>query len=37
MAKATAGDGTLTDALAAAQSAALKSMKDQAIPATAGK
>ncbi|MEV6057104.1 ABC transporter substrate-binding protein [Streptomyces sp. NPDC052107] len=37
MAKATAGDGTLTDALTAAQSAALKSMKDQAIPATAGK
>ncbi|MEV6118662.1 ABC transporter substrate-binding protein [Streptomyces sp. NPDC052109] len=37
MAKAAAGDGTLTDALAAAQSAALKSMKDQAIPATAGK
>lgn len=37
MARATAGDGTLTDALAAAQSAALKSMKDQAIPATAGK
>ncbi|MFJ4367847.1 ABC transporter substrate-binding protein [Streptomyces chartreusis] len=37
MAKATAGDGTLTDALEAAQAAALKSMKDQAIPATAGK
>ncbi|MFC9647220.1 MULTISPECIES: ABC transporter substrate-binding protein [unclassified Streptomyces] len=37
MAKATAGSGTLTDALSAAQAAALKSMKDQAIPATAGK
>ncbi|MER5529610.1 ABC transporter substrate-binding protein [Streptomyces sp. NPDC002677] len=37
MAKAAAGKGTLTDALAAAQAAALKSMKDQAIPATAGK
>ncbi|WP_351225858.1 ABC transporter substrate-binding protein [Streptomyces sp. NPDC002133] len=37
MAKAAAGDGTLTDALSAAQAAALKSMKDQAIPATAGK
>ncbi|MFJ5640130.1 ABC transporter substrate-binding protein [Streptomyces sp. NPDC093223] len=37
MAKAAAGDGTLTDALAAAQAAALKSMKDQAIPAEAGK
>lgn len=37
MAKAAAGDGTLTDALAAAQAAALKSMKDQAIPAAAGK
>lgn len=37
MAKAAAGDGTLTDALAAAQAAALKSMKAQAIPATAGK
>ncbi|MFJ4834413.1 ABC transporter substrate-binding protein [Streptomyces sp. NPDC088747] len=37
MAKAAAGDGTLTDALAAAQAAALKSMKDQAIPVTAGK
>ncbi|MFF2852866.1 ABC transporter substrate-binding protein [Streptomyces sp. NPDC058001] len=36
MAKAAAGDGTLTDALSAAQAAALKSMKDQAIPATAG-
>ncbi|MEV6760483.1 ABC transporter substrate-binding protein [Streptomyces sp. NPDC051105] len=37
MAKAAAGKGTLTDALATAQAAALKSMKDQAIPATAGK
>ncbi|MER5198715.1 ABC transporter substrate-binding protein [Streptomyces sp. NPDC002755] len=37
MAKAAAGDGTLDDALAAAQAAALKSMKDQAIPVTAGK
>ncbi|MEU3985113.1 ABC transporter substrate-binding protein [Streptomyces sp. NPDC026672] len=37
MAKAAAGDGTLTDALSAAQASALKSMKDQAIPATAGK
>ncbi|MFD3583920.1 ABC transporter substrate-binding protein [Streptomyces sp. NPDC058683] len=37
MAKAAAGKGTLSDALAAAQAAALKSMKDQAIPATAGK
>ncbi|MFH0176524.1 ABC transporter substrate-binding protein [Streptomyces cacaoi] len=37
MAKAAAGDGTLDDALAAAQVAALKSMKDQAIPVTAGK
>ncbi|WP_409467400.1 ABC transporter substrate-binding protein [Streptomyces sp. HC307] len=37
MAKAAAGDGTLTDALSAAQAAALKSMKDQAIPAAAGK
>ncbi|MEV5383142.1 ABC transporter substrate-binding protein [Streptomyces sp. NPDC052721] len=37
MAKAAAGDGTLTDALATAQDAALKSMKDQAIPVTAGK
>ncbi len=36
MAKAAAGGGTLTDALSAAQAAALKSMKDQAIPATAG-
>ncbi|MFI6338755.1 ABC transporter substrate-binding protein [Streptomyces sp. NPDC050535] len=36
MAKAAAGDGTLTDALSAAQTAALKSMKDQAIPVTAG-
>ena len=37
MAKAAAGNGTLTDALSAAQAAALKSMKDQAIPAAAGK
>jgi len=37
MAKAAAGDGTLDDALAKAQAAALKSMKAQAIPATAGK
>ncbi|MFD7000330.1 ABC transporter substrate-binding protein [Streptomyces mirabilis] len=37
MAKAAAGDGTLNDALSAAQAAALKSMKAQAIPATAGK
>jgi multiple sugar transport system substrate-binding protein len=37
MAKAAAGDGTLDDALAKAQATALKSMKDQAIPATAGK
>ncbi|MGW3247333.1 ABC transporter substrate-binding protein [Streptomyces sp. NPDC001070] len=37
VAKAAAGDGTLTDALSAAQAAALKSMKDQAIPAAAGK
>ncbi|MFD4562754.1 ABC transporter substrate-binding protein [Streptomyces sp. NPDC058469] len=37
MAKAAAGDGTLSDALAAAQASALKSMKDQAIPAAAGK
>ncbi|WP_406118529.1 ABC transporter substrate-binding protein [Streptomyces sp. NBC_00989] len=37
MAKAAAGNGTLSDALAAAQAAALKSMKDQAIPAAAGK
>jgi multiple sugar transport system substrate-binding protein len=36
MAKATAGSGTLTDALSAAQATALKSMKDQAIPAVAG-
>jgi multiple sugar transport system substrate-binding protein len=36
MAKATAGRGTLTDALSAAQATALKSMKDQAIPAVAG-
>ena len=37
MAKAAAGDGTLYDALTTAQAAALKSMKDQAIPAAAGK
>ncbi|MCW8100472.1 extracellular solute-binding protein [Streptomyces tauricus] len=37
MAKAAAGDGTLSDALSAAQDAAVKSMKDQAIPVTAGK
>ncbi|MGW2031130.1 ABC transporter substrate-binding protein [Streptomyces argyrophylli] len=37
MAKAAAGDGTLTDALTAAQGAALTSMKDQAIPVAAGK
>jgi len=37
MAKAVAGDGTLTGALAAAQSSALKSMDDLAIPNTAGK
>ncbi|MFJ5307126.1 ABC transporter substrate-binding protein [Streptomyces sp. NPDC088350] len=37
MAKAAAGDGTLGDALSAAQASALKSMKDQAIPAAAGK
>jgi multiple sugar transport system substrate-binding protein len=37
MAKAAAGSGTLTDALSAAQAAALKSMKEQAIPAVAGK
>ncbi|PTM87004.1 ABC transporter substrate-binding protein [Streptomyces sp. VMFN-G11Ma] len=37
MAKAAAGDGTLDDALAKAQAAALKSMKDQAIPAAEGK
>jgi multiple sugar transport system substrate-binding protein len=36
MAKAAAGNGTLTDALATAQSAALSSMKTQAIPAVAG-
>ncbi|MFB7287512.1 ABC transporter substrate-binding protein [Actinacidiphila glaucinigra] len=36
MAKATAGEGTVGDALTAAQDAALKSMKDQAIPAAAG-
>ncbi|MFI9613355.1 ABC transporter substrate-binding protein [Streptomyces sp. NPDC052023] len=37
MAKAAAGEGKLSDALAAAQEAALTSMKDQAIPAAAGK
>ncbi|MFD3307389.1 ABC transporter substrate-binding protein [Streptomyces sp. NPDC058694] len=37
MAKAVAGDGKLTSALAAAQASALKSMDDLAIPATAGK
>ncbi|SEG69304.1 carbohydrate ABC transporter substrate-binding protein, CUT1 family [Actinacidiphila yanglinensis] len=37
MAKAAAGSGTLTGSLSAAQAAALKSMKDLAIPATAGK
>jgi multiple sugar transport system substrate-binding protein len=37
MAKAAAGSGTLSDALSAAQASALKSMKDQAIPAAAGK
>jgi len=37
MAKAAAGQGTLSDALSTAQAAALKSMKDQAIPAAAGK
>ncbi|MFC9848549.1 ABC transporter substrate-binding protein [Streptomyces sp. NPDC127595] len=37
MSKAVAGDGKLTDALAAAQASALKSMDDLAIPATAGK
>jgi multiple sugar transport system substrate-binding protein len=37
MAKAAAGNGTLTGALSTAQSSALKSMKDQAIPAAAGK
>jgi len=36
MAKAAAGSGKLTDALTAAQDAALKSMKDQDIPAVAG-
>jgi multiple sugar transport system substrate-binding protein len=36
MAKAAAGNGTLNDALSAAQATALKSMKDQAIPAVAG-
>ncbi|GAA4573185.1 ABC transporter substrate-binding protein [Planotetraspora kaengkrachanensis] len=36
MAKAAAGDGTLADAISAAQATALKSMKDQAIPAVAG-
>jgi multiple sugar transport system substrate-binding protein len=36
MAKAAAGSGTLTDAINAAQDKALSSMKDQAIPATAG-
>jgi multiple sugar transport system substrate-binding protein len=37
MAKATAGKGTLGDALSTAQGTALKSMKDLAIPAEAGK
>lgn len=37
LAKATAGQGTLGDALATAQASALKSMKDLAIPAEAGK
>ncbi|MBM9504257.1 ABC transporter substrate-binding protein [Actinacidiphila acididurans] len=37
MAKAAAGSGTLTGALSTAQSTALKSMKDLAIPAAAGK
>ena len=37
MAKAAAGDGTLSDALSTAQATALKSMKDLAIPAEAGK
>ncbi|MGW7255192.1 ABC transporter substrate-binding protein [Streptomyces sp. NPDC054834] len=37
MAKAAAGDGTLDDALSKAQATARKSMKDQAIPAAAGK
>ena len=36
MAKAAAGTGTLSDALATAQSTALSSMKAQAIPAVAG-
>jgi len=36
MAKATAGNGTLSDALKTAQDTALSSMKDQAIPAVAG-
>jgi multiple sugar transport system substrate-binding protein len=36
MAKAAAGTGTLSDALATAQSTALSSMKSQAIPAVAG-
>jgi multiple sugar transport system substrate-binding protein len=36
MAKATAGSGTLSDALKTAQDTALSSMKDQAIPAVAG-
>jgi multiple sugar transport system substrate-binding protein len=36
MAKAAAGKGTLTDAINAAQDKALSSMKDQAIPASAG-
>jgi multiple sugar transport system substrate-binding protein len=37
MAKAAAGNGTLSGAMSTAQSTALKSMKDLAIPATAGK
>ncbi|MYV56135.1 extracellular solute-binding protein [Streptomyces sp. SID3212] len=37
MAKAAAGQGTLADALKTAQATALKSMKDLAIPAQAGK
>jgi multiple sugar transport system substrate-binding protein len=36
MAKAAAGNGTISDALKAAQATALSSMKDQAIPAVAG-
>jgi multiple sugar transport system substrate-binding protein len=36
MAKAAAGNGTLSDALTTAQDKALSSMKDQAIPAVAG-